>query len=396
MNTGKSKGARRLAWLGWLALMALVASLLAVAPGAAQAQSDTGDDTGDDPLSTAPTISAERDEANPHSAILVEWVWAFADDPDDPVTSDDDHDYSFDVQIAPDVNGSPGDWSDIGSDAAPSVSLSTEADPATGGQQVVLTGRFEHADLQPGDAFHHRVRPRDLQTEGLWATVGPTSTETLPATPQPEDFTAVPAPDNSQDRILFRWDSVSGTASSTVHYRIGMRDSGSEAWEWVDDIQSTAYEHRVSTPFQFDTYTLQAVRDFGNLGTAVSEAVTAEVTPSQPPAPSGVSSSPDKDDLTGTVIISWTAVPDEAGSVLYYELRNRRVRQGGQGQRVETGWQQLVPGWTESTTFSHGGRSAGTTYQYQVRAARGGHSTTEYSDWSASTTVTTQADIGGL
>ena len=396
MSASKSKGGRRLAWLAWLAL---VASLLAAAPGAAQAQTGPGDAPTDDdpggiaPINTPPTItSAEPDKENPYTAINVVWQWSFPDSPRSPVRSNDDHQYNFEAQIASDLNGGPDQWSDLASQATLTVSLSVEGAGATVGATIVLTGTLAHANLQPGDGFHYRVRARfgEGAIDGPWATVGPVSTYSIPSTPTPEDFTALPSPSNPQKTVFLSWQTVPKVAGSTVHYRLDRFNNVEGAWQRADNIQGNAYEQDFTVSNEFTAYRLWAVRDYGALGTVASEMATAHVTPSQPPAPTGVTAATDASQPSKAVVINWTAVADEVGSVTLYQLRFRIASD----ESAE--WEGLGSSSATPTSFHHEGRAPATTYEYQVRATRLGHWAGRNSDWSASATVTTDADIGGL
>lgn len=328
--------------------------------------------------------------------IVVTWEWSFAVDANVPIGHENEHDYSYQVQIARQISRTDGgpplawfDYLDHGETAGLQFADELITDSATGDRELKLSGTLKQGQLLPEDMFHVRIRVRDADTEGPWATVGPVSPQPLTAPSAPTDFTAVPSPDDPQNKILFSWTAPPEAALDEVSYRLAIRGSETEDWRLVNEISATTYTLTLAWPFQFDVYELHAVRDYGDLGLADSEAVIALVTPSQPPTPTGVTASADSRLPASHVVIRWTAVPDEAGSEVNYELRSRESGSG------ESGWQEAVTGWLE-TAFRHGHRNPSTTYEYQVRASRRGNSETPVSDWSETATVTTDEEIGGL
>lgn len=385
MSAGKSKGVRRLARLAWLAL---VASLLATVPGAAQAQ----DNTASNPLANAPTVvSAGPSDYAPHHVIAVVWELSFPEDPDNPVNRTDT--YIYEIDIAPDQDGAPGDWvpfTDLG--AARIATIDKEQDATSGVTTVTLGARLLHSHQLLTDKYHYRTRINGPASSTPWSTVGPLSTAPLPATPTPTDFTAAPSTDDPQTKVVLSWDPVPTASADKVFYRLDMLSTAANAWQSVDNIEATTYEQVFAVSDKFSLYRLWAVRDYGDRGPVESEAVSTEVTPSVPPTPTEATASTDSDNPSTAVVISWTGVPVEAGSALYYQLRFRDVPASGGISE----WSEPGPLRTSSTTFDHDGRAPATTYEYRVRAVREGYSTLNYSEWSETATVTTDAAIGGL
>ena len=388
MATDRSTGARRLASLAGLAL---VASLLATAPGAAQAQ----DDTTTDPLTDAPTVvSAGPLKEYPYTGLEALWALSFPEDPDNPVNRSDI--YVYDVEVSRDQDGSPGDWFHFTVrgplNSALIENIDKEYDADTDVTTVTLRARVLTLHKQPGEAFHYRARIKGPGGLGPWSTVGPVSTQPLTETPTPTGFTAVPSPDDPRTKALLSWDSVPADEAGVarVTYSVAKFNPESKDWERVDNIETTTYEVTFETPYQFRHYRLWAVRDYGDLGTVESEQATAEAPPSEPPAPTGVTAAKSANQPSTAVVISWLAVAGEEGSTVHYEVRTRISGD------ATTEWEVPDVDWISSlTTFNHGDLAPATTYEYQVRAVRQGSTSTALGGWSATVTVTTD-DIGGL
>ena len=388
MNVSRAKTVRWTAWLAWLAL---AASLLATMPGSAQAQDST-----DDPIDTAPTvISAEKNAANPFTSIIVEWVWSYPLDPEVKQP------YSYEVQISRDQ---PGSWYPHVGEGELVVEFRAEEDEQTGVLMSIMKGIFTHQGQRAGDTFHYRVRVNsaDGATVGPWVTVGPVSTEPLPQPQAPSGFSAVPSSDEPQSKIVLSWDPVTAATGSKVYYRLDMLDPQTNVWERVDSYAETRYVQGPVVPDQAWEYRLWTVSDYGDPGISVSEAATATVTPNRPPAPTGLAAGTDASSPSTTAVITWNPVPQEAGSQVYYRLRFRRTDSGddseyGDGDHDQ--WRDVpADSWRWGTTYRHGRRPAGSTWEYQAKAIRTGLGYThqQVSDWSDSATVTLATDIGGL
>ena len=82
---------------------------------------------------------------------------------------------------------------------------------------------------------------------------------------------------------------------------------------------------------------------------------------------------------TNTVELSWTAV---TGAVRYELLA---------WQDSVTGWQRLDDGSLTSTSYTHGGLTADTTYWYAVRAVNAGGATSAWSEYANATVAATQS-----
>ena len=303
-------------------------------------------------------------------------------------------------------------------------------DSVTGWQRLddgsLTSTSYTHGGLTADTTYWYAVRAvnaggaTSAWSEYANATVAATQSQS--STPTPTASTQIAAtltPTSTPDSTTFAhakpvlsavaaagavelsWTAVTGA----VRYELLAWQDSVTGWQRLDDgsLTSTSYTH--GGGLTADTTYWYAVRavDAGGATSAWSEYANATVaaTQSQSSTPTPTASTQIAATLTptstpdsttfahakpvlsavaaaGAVELSWTAV---TGAVRYELLA---------WQDSVTGWQRLDDGSLTSTSYTHGGLTADTTYWYAVRAVDAGGATSAWSEYANATVSETQ------
>ncbi len=270
------------------------------------------------------------------------------------------------------------DWTPVPSSIATTTSYPTSTD---GTESIPGSSVHVFYELR---AVNTSPEP-DLEGPATAITVSRTNTPGISTEPPgaPTGLTAAPTP----NQVALTWTVPSGTASVTGYqYRqsSSQDDNGNAVWDpdWTDisDSDSATAAHTLTSITDGITYTFE-VRATNNKGTAEdtdddihgAAASVGPVTPGAPGVPTGLAVATEDDTATGSVneaptetslYLSWAAPTAVTGvAVGGYEYRKRATADTEWGE-----WEEVAGSDDSTTSHTATDLSAGTSYDFQVRA----------------------------
>ncbi len=219
---------------------------------------------------------------------------------------------------------------------------------------------YEHTGLTPGTTYHYRVSAINSAGTGTPSNVdnATTSTATQPGAP-----TGLSATASGRTQINLSWTAPSNNGGAAITgYRIETSTNAGTTWsEQEDDTESTAtaYEHTGLTPGTTYHYRVFAINSAGTGNPSNVDNATTAGTATQPDAPTGLSAT-----ASGrtAISLSWTAPSDDGGATITgYQIEL--------STNAGSNWSDLMANTgTTSTTYTHTGLLAATTYHYRISA----------------------------
>jgi uncharacterized repeat protein (TIGR02543 family) len=246
-------------------------------------------------------------------------------------------------------------------------------------ETVIGSTSYTHTGLQASTTYYYYIKAKNSAGSSGYSsfTSAKTSssgsggtTVTMPSAPTGVNATAL-----SASSISVSWSAVSGATSYEVYYEIGNSTTKNLANTVTG---GTSYTH---TGLQADTtywYYIKAVNSAGSSGySSFTSAKTSSSgsggTVSAPGAPRNVAATAQS---SSSIIISWNA-PASGGTPTYYNIWRSA---SASGSYTEIG---SVSGST--TSYTHTGLSASTTYYYKVDAENSAGTSSQSSYVSATT-----------
>ena len=254
------------------------------------------------------------------------------------------------------------DWDAPSSGASAIIDYQVEVSANSGGPWTLLTTpvltEFRHTGLTPGDTRHYRVRARNANGFGPWASVvnATTSTGTPPGPPRALTATAV-----GSSAIELSWRApLSSGSSAIIGYRIEGSSTRTGVWsDLVVDTRTTrtTYGDTGLAPNTTRYYRVSAINSFA---TGDPSNIDGDITPLRVPNAPGRLTARARG--LSVIELDWTA-PSSGGTS---RVTGYRIQWSSTGS---SGWRTLEAN-TGSTTrrYTDDGLSPGTTRYYRVAA----------------------------
>ncbi len=203
--------------------------------------------------------------------------------------------------------------------------------------------------LQSDHVYQFRVTAANSAGEGPPSATVSASVHLDPP-PAPASLTASAAADGS---IVLAWQPVTGAWSYTA-YRKDLT-AGDTAFAKITSVGGGSTTLTINEAEPNHTYEFYVTATHGGGESAQSNHATATALLALPPAPSGLTATPNAD---GTIALSWTA----PGTNLWYYVYQRDVTAG------ETGFTRLPLPITQGTTMTASYLTLAHTYEFKVTA----------------------------